>query len=87
MPCSSAAASATRRFSPSCWQALRPGGRLVANAVTVAGEAALASLAERHNGELTRIAIARAQPLGRHRAFRPLLAVTQLALRKNPDAA
>jgi precorrin-6B C5,15-methyltransferase / cobalt-precorrin-6B C5,C15-methyltransferase len=70
----------------SCWPALRPGGRLVANAVTIAGEAALASLAEQHGGDLTRIAVARAQPLGRHRAFRPLLAVTQLALRKSRHA-
>jgi precorrin-6Y C5,15-methyltransferase (decarboxylating) len=68
-----------------CWQALRPGGRLVANAVTLAGETALATLAERHDGDLARIAVARAERLGRHRAFRPLLAVTQLALRKDQE--
>lgn len=68
-----------------CWQTLRAGGRLVANAVTVGGEAALAALAERHGGALTRIAVSRAERLGRHRAFRPLLAVTQLALRKDRD--
>ena len=65
-----------------CWSALRPGGRLVANAVTLAGEATLADLAQRHGGTLTRIAVARAESLGAHRAFRPLLAVTQLALVK-----
>ncbi len=66
-----------------CWQALRPGGRLVANAVTLAGEAALATLAERQDGTLTRIAVSRAENLGRQKTFRPLLAVTQLALRKD----
>jgi precorrin-6B C5,15-methyltransferase / cobalt-precorrin-6B C5,C15-methyltransferase len=69
-----------------CWEALRPGGRLVANAVTLAGEAALAALAERHGGDLSRIAVARAGRLGRHRTFRPLLTVTQLALRKDREA-
>jgi len=64
------------------WQALRPGGRLVANAVTLAGEAALERLAGCHGGDLTRIAVARAQNLGEGRAFRPALTVTQLALRK-----
>ncbi len=65
-----------------CWRALKPSGRLVANAVTLAGEAALIALAEAHGGDLVRIAVARAETLGRHRAFRPLLPVTQLALRK-----
>jgi precorrin-6B C5,15-methyltransferase / cobalt-precorrin-6B C5,C15-methyltransferase len=65
-----------------CWSALRPGGRLVANAVTLRGQAAFTHLAERHAGTLTRIAIARAESLGTERAFRPLLAVTQLALVK-----
>ena len=67
-----------------CWRALKPSGRLVANAVTLAGEAALIALAEAHGGDLVRIAVARAETLGRHRAFRPLLPVTQLALRKPP---
>lgn len=53
--------------------------------MTTIGETALASLAERHDGDLTRIAVARAEPLGRHRAFCPLLAVTQLALRKSRE--
>ncbi|HUK61126.1 MAG TPA: precorrin-6y C5,15-methyltransferase (decarboxylating) subunit CbiE [Stellaceae bacterium] len=67
-----------------CWRALKRGGRLVANAVTLAGEAAALQLAEAHAGELVRIAVARAEPLGRGRTFRPLLAVTQLVVKKPP---
>ncbi|HXQ52590.1 MAG TPA: precorrin-6y C5,15-methyltransferase (decarboxylating) subunit CbiE [Stellaceae bacterium] len=69
------------------WHALRPGGRLVANAVTLEGEAQLLRIAARHGGDLTRIAVARADALGGYRAFRPLLTVTQLALRKDRDVA
>jgi precorrin-6Y C5,15-methyltransferase (decarboxylating) len=69
------------------WRALKPGGRLVVNAVTVEGEAQLARWQQRHGGELCRIAVARAEPLGGYHGWRPLLAVTQLAVRKRPDAA
>jgi precorrin-6Y C5,15-methyltransferase (decarboxylating) len=68
----------------SCWNALRPGGRLLANAVTIEGEAALVGIADRLGGSLTRIAVARAEALGGHRAFRPHFSVTQLALAKAP---
>lgn len=46
------------------WRALPPGGRLVANAVTVEGEAALAHWHKRHGGSLTRLSVAHAEPLG-----------------------
>ncbi len=62
-----------------CWTALKPGGRLVANAVTLEGEAALGAWRERLGASLTRIAIARAEPLGARHAWRPLMPVTQLA--------
>jgi precorrin-6Y C5,15-methyltransferase (decarboxylating) len=61
------------------WAALPSGGRLVANAVTLAGEARLASFAASEGGALTRIAVSRAAPLGVQLAWRPLLPVTQLA--------
>jgi precorrin-6B C5,15-methyltransferase / cobalt-precorrin-6B C5,C15-methyltransferase len=67
-----------------CWSALKTGGRLVANAVTLAGEAAVLALAEKYGGDLVRIAVSRAEPLGRQRTFRPLLPVTQLILKKPP---
>jgi precorrin-6Y C5,15-methyltransferase (decarboxylating) len=69
-----------------CWERLRPGGRLVANAVTLAGEAALLAFHARDGGRLVRIALARAEPLGGEVAWRPALPVTQLAVRK-PCAA
>ena len=65
-----------------CWERLAPGGTLVANAVTVAGEAVLAEWCARHEGTLTRLAVSRARPVGRHLAWRPLMPVTQLALVK-----
>ncbi|HXP30645.1 MAG TPA: precorrin-6y C5,15-methyltransferase (decarboxylating) subunit CbiE [Stellaceae bacterium] len=68
------------------WQELRPGGRLVANAVTLDGEAQLARWHASQGGELTRISVARAEPMGRQRGFKPALSVTQLALQKPADA-
>jgi precorrin-6Y C5,15-methyltransferase (decarboxylating) len=65
------------------WAALPPGGRLVANAVTVAGEARLFAWQRETGGALTRIAVSRAEPLGAHLAWRPLLPVTQLAAVKS----
>ncbi|WP_133645425.1 precorrin-6y C5,15-methyltransferase (decarboxylating) subunit CbiE [Paraburkholderia flava] len=70
-----------------CWTALRPGGRLVANAVTVQGEAKLVAWRERHGGTLTRIALSTAQPLGGFDAWRPALPVTLLDCRKPVDTA
>jgi len=62
-----------------CWKALRPSGRLVANAVTLEGEQALAAWRERHGGALSRIAVSRAAPVGRFTTWQPLKPVTQLA--------
>ena len=61
---------------------LRPGGRLVANAVTVAGETRLAAWHGAYGGRLTRIAVSEAEPLGRGQVWRPLLPVTQWSLVK-----
>lgn len=69
------------------WNALAPGGRLVANAVTVPGEARLFAWQALHGGMLTRLAIARAAPIGPHLGWRPLRPVTQLAAVKPGDAA
>ena len=64
---------------PALWAALPEGGRLVANAVTTTGEAALLDWQRRHGGDLTRIAVSRAAPAGRQLLWRPLAPVTQLA--------
>jgi precorrin-6Y C5,15-methyltransferase (decarboxylating) len=57
--------------------ALRPGGRLVVNAVTLETEAVLLARYAAIGGELTRIAIQRAEPLGAMTGFRPAMPVTQ----------
>lgn len=62
-----------------CWEALPAGGRLVAHAVTVESEARLASFQPVCKGELTRLLIQRAEPIGPHLAWRPLRPVTQLS--------
>jgi precorrin-6Y C5,15-methyltransferase (decarboxylating) len=64
-----------------CMGALAPGGRLVANVVTVEGEAILARAHEEHGGRLTRLAIAHAEPLGRFTGWRPAMPITQWELR------
>lgn len=61
-----------------CWEQLRSGGRLVANAVTLQSEAALMNWRERHGGELTRIQIAHAKPLGDFDTWRQALPITLL---------
>ena len=57
--------------------ALRPGGRLVVNAVTLETETALIAHHTRRGGELVRIAVSRAEPVGGKCAWRPALPVTQ----------
>ncbi|MFE4461268.1 precorrin-6y C5,15-methyltransferase (decarboxylating) subunit CbiE [Nocardia tengchongensis] len=69
-----------------CWSRLRPGGRLVASAVTAESDALLLQLADRHGGALRRFQIYRAEPLGGFTAWRPQLPVTQWAVVK-PTAA
>jgi precorrin-6Y C5,15-methyltransferase (decarboxylating) len=65
-----------------CWQALRPGGRLVANAVTVQGEALLTAWRARTSGALTRLSVAHAGPLGRFDVWRTAMPVTIFAAGK-----
>ena len=69
-----------------CWERLKPGGRLVANAVTLQSEMALMNWRDRHGGELTRIHVAQAQPLGEFDTWRQALPITLLELVKPLDA-
>jgi precorrin-6Y C5,15-methyltransferase (decarboxylating) len=57
--------------------ALRPGGRLVVNAVTLETEAELIARHEQRGGTLTRIAISRADEIGGRTGWRPAMPVTQ----------
>jgi precorrin-6Y C5,15-methyltransferase (decarboxylating) len=59
-----------------CWAALPAGGRLVANAVTVEGEAALAAARQQHGGALVRVSVARAAPVGGFSGWRTAMPVT-----------
>lgn len=60
-----------------CWQALRSGGRMVVNAVTVEGEQKLFEWRREWGGELTRIAIQRAEPVGSFLGWKAMAPVTQ----------
>lgn len=60
-----------------CWEHLRRGGRLVANAVTVESEAKLFELSTRFGGDLARLAVQQAEPVGRFKGWKPLMPVTQ----------
>jgi precorrin-6Y C5,15-methyltransferase (decarboxylating) len=66
--------------------ALRAGGRLVANAVTLETEALLIGRYAKLGGTLTRIAIERAEPIGQMTTWRPALPVTQWCWIKPGDA-
>ena len=57
--------------------ALRPGGRIVANAVTLEMETVLLALHAGHGGDLSRISISRAAPVGAMQGWRPAMPITQ----------
>lgn len=72
----------SRATFDSAWHALRPLGRLVANAVTLESEAELIALHKEHGGELVKISVHRAEPVGRLTGWRPAMPVTQWSLVK-----
>jgi precorrin-6Y C5,15-methyltransferase (decarboxylating) len=59
-----------------CLAALPPGGRLVANAVTLETEAVVAAEYGKLGGDLTRVAVNRASPVGGFTGWRPMMPVT-----------
>ena len=62
--------------------ALKPFGRMVANAVTLESEAILLKAFAEHGGELVRIDVATADPVGKFTGWRPIMPVTQWSLIK-----
>jgi len=72
----------SRTTFDAAWDALRPLGRLVANAVTLESEAELIALHKIHGGDLVKISIHRAEPVGRMTGWRPSMPVTQWSLVK-----
>ncbi|MFJ5871662.1 precorrin-6y C5,15-methyltransferase (decarboxylating) subunit CbiE [Dietzia maris] len=62
-----------------CWDALRPGGRLVAHAVTLETERVVVDARAEFGGELTRIQVEHADSIGRFTGWAPARAVVQWA--------
>lgn len=61
----------------SVWSRIATGTRLVAHSVTLETEALLTELHRRHGGELMRVDIAHAAPLGRYRSWEAVRPVVQ----------
>lgn len=76
----------SRETFDACWQALRPLGRLVCNAVTLESEGLLIALHKEHGGQLVKLQVNRAEPIGGPQTgltgWRPLMPVTQWSLVK-----
>ena len=64
------------------WSALKPGGRLVANAVSLETETRLAGHFQQFGGDLIRLQVARADRVGAMSGWRPAMPVTQWRVRK-----
>lgn len=64
------------------WTALKPGGALVANVVTLEGESKLYALHNQYGGDIVRIEVSSLTKVGELRAMRPRMAVTQWRTRK-----
>ena len=62
-----------------CLSALGPGGRIVVHGVTLETEQVLAEAHRAHGGELTRIAVETAAPIGTFTGWSPARSVTQWA--------
>ncbi|WP_406147334.1 precorrin-6y C5,15-methyltransferase (decarboxylating) subunit CbiE [Streptomyces sp. NBC_01012] len=69
-----------------CWETLPPGGRLVANTVTMESEALLAEWYRRLGGDLVRLAVAHAVPVGGFTGWRQAMPVTQWSVQKTSHA-
>ena len=61
-----------------CWSRLKKGGRMIVNAVTIQSEATLIAWRALNGGEMTRIGVAHAQPLGAFDTWRHALPITLL---------
>lgn len=65
-----------------CWTSLKPGGRLVVNAVTLETNAILAEQSKKINARLIHLAFAEAVPLGNFHVWRNTLPITMMIARK-----
>ncbi len=62
----------TEGLFDACWSALKPGGKIVANAVTDESAALLAKLRISHGGEMIRITVSRAEGSATWKQMRPI---------------
>ncbi len=62
-----------------CWETLGSGGRLVVHSVTAESDVVLLAAHTEWGGELTRVAVEIAEPIGRFTGFRPARTVTAWA--------
>jgi precorrin-6Y C5,15-methyltransferase (decarboxylating) len=65
-----------------CWQRLKPGGRMVINAVTIEAENILYNAARSYGGGLARLEISHARPLGDFTGWQPSRPITQWSVVK-----
>ncbi len=70
-----------------CWAALPEGGRLVANTVTLESEAVLSAARKRYGGELVRLSVAHAVPVGGFTGWRQAMPLTQWLVEKTSSGA
>ncbi|WP_055482033.1 bifunctional cobalt-precorrin-7 (C(5))-methyltransferase/cobalt-precorrin-6B (C(15))-methyltransferase [Sphaerimonospora mesophila] len=68
--------AATPGLLERCWAALRPGGRLVVNAVTMESESVMGEWYGRLGGDLVRLSVQRASPVGAFTGWRAAMPVT-----------
>jgi precorrin-6Y C5,15-methyltransferase (decarboxylating) len=66
-----------------CWDTLSQSGRLVSNSVTLEAQQAVMDFRALHGGDITRIDVSRAGPVGELNALRPFRGVLQLAAVKS----
>jgi precorrin-6Y C5,15-methyltransferase (decarboxylating) len=64
------------------YAALKPAGRIVANAITLETEQAILAAQSRFGGTLTRLSVERLDAVGGKQAFRPAMTVTQWSTTK-----
>jgi precorrin-6Y C5,15-methyltransferase (decarboxylating) len=69
------------------WQLIADGARIVAHSVTLETEALLSELQQRHGGDLMRIDISYAAPLGRYRSWEASRPVVQWHVVKRGEGA
>lgn len=73
----------TPNLLETCWKALKTDGRLVVNAVTIEGEQHLFQWQKQYGGNLTRVAIQRAEPIGQFLGWKAMAPVTQWTVAKS----